>query len=101
MKKIYPIIFLFTMAACNNVKNSNMPDESLVRLITLDPGHFHSALIQKTMYTDVDSVVHVYAAQGADLQLHLERIIGYNNREENSTAWKEEVYSGNDYLQKR
>ncbi len=100
MKKIFPVIFLFAMASCNNVKNNNMPDESRVKLITLDPGHFHSALIQKTMYPDVDPVVHVYAAQGADLQLHLERINGYNNREENSTAWKEEVYSGNDFLQK-
>ena len=24
------------------------------RLITLDPGHFHAALVQKSMYPDVD-----------------------------------------------
>jgi hypothetical protein len=31
------------------------------RLITLDPGHFHAALVQKFMYADVDPLVHVYA----------------------------------------
>ena len=41
----------------------------MVHLITLDPGHFHAALVQKSMYADVDSVVHVYAPGGNDLQL--------------------------------
>ena len=76
-------------------KNSNT-----VKLITLDPGHFHAALVQKSMYANVDSVVHVYAPEGADVQQHLQRIEGYNNRAENSTHWKEEVYIGEDYLQK-
>lgn len=30
-----------------------------VRLITLDPGHFHAALLQKFMYADVDPLVRV------------------------------------------
>ena len=69
-------------------------------MITLDPGHFHAALVQKTMYPDVDSIVQVYAPEGPDLQLHLDRIKGYNSRAENPAAWKEEVYSGNDFLEK-
>ena len=100
MNKIFLLLFLFAMASCNNATVNNNADESKVKLITLDPGHFHAALVQKTMYPDVDSVVNVYAAQGADLQLHLDRINGYNNREENPTTWKEEVYTGNDFLQK-
>ena len=32
-----------------------------VRLITVDPGHFHAALVQKSMYPGVDSNVQVYA----------------------------------------
>ena len=32
-----------------------------VKLITLDPGHFHAALVQKTMYPQVDPNVYVYA----------------------------------------
>jgi len=71
-----------------------------VKLVTLDPGHFHAALVQKTMYEDVDSVVHVYAPAGNDLQLHLNRIKGYNTRKENATHWKEEVYTGNDFFEK-
>jgi hypothetical protein len=38
-----------------------------VKLITLDPGHFHAALIQKEMYAGVSSRVHVYAPLGPDL----------------------------------
>jgi predicted dehydrogenase len=75
--------------------NSNM-----VRLITLDPGHFHAALVQKTMFDNVDSTVYVYAPEGSDVQDHLKRIEGYNNRQESPTSWKEEVYTGPDFLQK-
>ena len=67
---------------------------------TLDPGHFHAALVQKTMYDDVDSVVYVYAPEGNDLKLHLDRINSYNSRAESPTKWKEEVYTGNDFFEK-
>ncbi len=70
------------------------------QIITLDPGHFHAALVQKSMYPDVDSVVHVYAPEGADMKLHLGRIDGFNNRPENPTHWKEEVYTGSDFFEK-
>lgn len=72
----------------------------MIRLVTLDPGHFHAALVQKTMYKQVDSTVHVYAPAGADLQLHLDRIRSYNTRTDKPTLWKEEVYSGNDFFEK-
>ena len=70
------------------------------QLVTLDPGHFHAALVQKSMYNDVDSVVHVYAPAGPDVQLHLSRIKDYNNRAAGPTHWKEEVYTGNDFFEK-
>jgi predicted dehydrogenase len=75
-------------------------DGKAIRLITLDPGHFHAALIQKTMYSDVDSVVQVYAPEGNDLQLHQGRINAYNIRSEEPTRWKEEIYTGNDFFEK-
>jgi len=34
------------------------------RLITLEPGHFHAALIQKEMYSGVSKRVAVYAPLG-------------------------------------
>jgi predicted dehydrogenase len=71
-----------------------------VRLITLDPGHFHAALVQKTMYSDMDSVVSVYAPAGPDVQSHLDKINAYNTRPKDRTHWVERVYTGPDYLQK-
>jgi predicted dehydrogenase len=52
------------------------------------------------MYANVDSVVHVYAPEGPDLNLHLDRIKSYNSRQDNPTAWKEELYTGPDFLNK-
>jgi len=69
-------------------------------LLTLDPGHFHAALVQKSMYDNVDSTVHVYAPEGPDLQMHLNRINGYNTRAESPTRWNEVVYSAPDYFEK-
>ena len=71
-----------------------------VKIITLDPGHFHAALVQKSMYKQVDSVVHIYAPNGTDVDLHLKRIEGFNNRNENPTSWQTIVYKGDDYLDK-
>lgn len=71
-----------------------------VRLITLEPGHFHAALVQKSMYADVDSIVHVYAPEGPDVKAHLDKIDAYNSREKAPTHWKEEIYTGPDFLDK-
>ena len=38
-----------------------------IRLMTLDPGHFHAALVQKQSAPGVASLVHVYAPLGPDL----------------------------------
>ena len=61
---------------------------------------FSCCIVQKTMYDDVDSVVYVYAPEGNDLKLHLDRINSYNSRAESPTKWKEEVYTGNDFFEK-
>ena len=71
-----------------------------VQLITLDPGHFHAALVQKKMYEEVGETVQVYAPDGPDVQDHLNRINGFNTREKDPTAWVEEIYTGPDFLEK-
>jgi len=71
-----------------------------VKIMTLDPGHFHATLVQKTMYEGIDSVVHVYAPEGPEVKQHLELIRSYNTREENPTHWNEKVYTGSDYFEK-
>lgn len=73
--------------------------EPVVQLITLDPGHFHAALVQKSMYADVDPTVHVYAPAGPDLQAHLDRVKAYNSRSEAPTKWNEMVYTGKDFFE--
>ncbi|MDD2436667.1 MAG: putative oxidoreductase C-terminal domain-containing protein [Massilibacteroides sp.] len=71
-----------------------------VKLITLDPGHFHAALVQKTSYPQVFKDVYVYAPEGEDVQDHLKKIEAYNSRAESPTVWNEIVYTGPDFLQK-
>ena len=71
-----------------------------VRLVTLDPGHFHASLVQKFMYQGVDPQVHVYAPKGDDVLEHMKRIEGFNTRKEQPTHWRTEIYTGPDYLQR-
>ncbi|MDB4927130.1 putative oxidoreductase C-terminal domain-containing protein [Mucilaginibacter sp.] len=71
-----------------------------VRLITLDPGHFHAALVQKTMLSDIEPDVYVYAPKGEDVQSHLDKINTYNHRAADPTHWNELVYTGDDFFNK-
>lgn len=71
-----------------------------IKLITLDPGHFHAALVQKYSYPQVDPQVHIYAPEGAEVKAHLARIESYNARAEDPTHWDSKVYTGPDYLNK-
>ncbi len=71
-----------------------------VKLMTLDPGHFHAALVQKTMYGQVDPVVHVYAPEGQDVLDHLARIEAFNSRADNPTKWDTKLYTGEDFFEK-
>ena len=73
---------------------------SEIRLITLDPGHFHAALIQKEMHPGVSPRVHVYAPLGPDLADHLARIARFNLRAEKPTAWEVEVHASPDFLER-
>ena len=76
------------------------PVEGNVKLMNLDPGHFHASLVQKTMYESVDPTVNVYAPDGPEVQSYLNRIKDYNSRPESPTSWEEKVYKGDDFLEK-
>lgn len=71
-----------------------------VKLMILDPGHFHAGLVQKTMYKQISPDVHVYAPEGSDVQAYLSQVEGYNTRAGNPTTWNEIVFTGPDFLQK-
>ncbi len=75
-----------------------MQKSYLVHLITVDPGHFHAALVQKIMYDEVSPDVYVYAPEGPDCQQYIDRINSYNSRSDNPTEWNEIVYTGEDFL---
>lgn len=85
--------------AQSSAKKTNAASDK-VRLVTLDPGHFHAALVQKAMYKEVDPTVYVYAPGGPDVQQHIDKINAYNSRSDDPTKWQEEVYTGNDFLEK-
>jgi predicted dehydrogenase len=84
----------FTLAA------SQAETKAAFRLITLDPGHFHAALVQKSMIPGVSPEVHIFAPEGPDLDLHLERVRAFNTREDNPTSWDLKIHTGPDFLQK-
>src|SRR5437868_6448984 len=76
-----------------------MPDQT-VKLVILDPGHFHASLLQKNMMPQVDPVVHVYAPPGPDVEDYLARVEAFNTRAQNPTQWRTELYTGADYLER-
>lgn len=99
MRYVYFIMTgLFLTASCATKQKSE--NEAEVRLITLDPGHFHAALVQKTSYPQVSDRVYVYAPAGEDLDEHLKKISAYNTRAESPARWDEIVYTGADYEKK-
>lgn len=97
---------LFIATSCGGKKENAATEatftgkEGEVKLITLDPGHFHAALVQKTSYPQVAKDVYVYAPEGDDVMEHLKKVEAYNSRSDSPTAWNEIVYTGPDFLQK-
>ncbi|MBS1633373.1 MAG: oxidoreductase [Bacteroidetes bacterium] len=97
---VIPVVFLFIMQGCNNSKTGKEEPMKKIHLTVLDPGHFHAALVQKTMYSQIDSNVNVYAPDGPDVESYLKLVNSYNSRKDNPTSWKLNVYKGADYLEK-
>ena len=99
---VISLAFLVIISSCADKKKEKMftGAKNEVKLITLNPGHFHATLIQKLMYEQVDPVVHVYAPAGPEVEDHLKRIEGFNTRADNPTSWMQEVYYGDDFLEK-
>jgi predicted dehydrogenase len=69
-----------------------MGDSALVRLITLDPAHFHAALVQKQMLPGIARRVSIYAPLGPDLLAHLKLIDQFNSRPDNPTNWELDIH---------
>jgi len=109
MKKLFLLIIpALILASCGSggskkqteKTETTMEKKYLVQLMTVDPGHFHAALVQKTMYEQVSPDVYVYAPEGPDYLQHIDRINSYNNRADNPTSWNEIIYTGWDFFDK-
>lgn len=70
------------------------------RLIVVDPGHFHAALVQKEMYPWLAKQVSVYAPLGPDVLEYLNRVAQFNARGEHPTAWEIELHTGPDFFER-
>lgn len=99
------VAFSMVLLSCKSPDKNNPTMKSHssnpeITIMTLDPGHFHAALVQKIMYPGVSEQVFVYAPEGNDVDLHLQRIQAFNTREENPTKWETKVYRGDDFFEK-
>ncbi len=94
------IVMQLSCAQSNRRSTTACEGNGKIKLIVLDPGHYHAALVQKTMYEQIDPTVHVYAPEGSEVQEYLGRIESFNGRSEDPTAWQETVAIGPDYLEK-
>ena len=71
-----------------------------IRLMTLAPGHFHAALVQKRMAHGVHHRAYVYAPLDADLVAHLDRLAAFNARPDDPTRWELDLRTGANYLER-
>lgn len=108
MKKLLLLLLTVVLYSCGSGgskqqganSETSMDTAYPVKLITVDPGHFHAALVQKNMYPQVSPVVYVYAPDGPDVAQHLGRIDSYNNRQSDPSSWEEIVYKSDDFFEK-
>ena len=103
MKKCLVLLMIGLIISCVEKKETekNMLEETVgkVKLMTLDPGHFHAALVHKSMYPQVDSTIYLFAPEGPEVKDFLNKIESYNSREEAPTQWTINSKYGDDYLE--
>lgn len=71
-----------------------------IRLLTLAPGHFHAALVQKRPLHGVHHRAYVYGPLDADTVSHVARITSFNTRRDGPTAWEIDLRTGPNYLER-
>jgi len=97
------VCLLTAFVSCAVQVEDEMRDVSAcgkIKLMILNPGHYHASLVQKSMYEQVAPDVYVYAPEGPEVQEYLKRIESFNSRSEEPTSWQVKVYTGYDHLEK-
>ena len=92
--------FVFATGCQKKIEKPMSATDNQLKLMTLDPGHFHAALVYKTMYQQLDSIVYVYAPEGPEFEAYKTKIKAYNERVKAPTNWNLQTYLGPDYLEK-
>lgn len=108
--QIHPISLItlffipFLILSCSNNEDEQVSEfsgkDGEIRLMTLNPGHFHAALVQKEMIRQVHPTVYIFSPGGTDLDLHNQRIESFNTRSNSPTEWDIDIYTGEDYFNK-
>ncbi len=98
-KIVLPILCLCFSCGQEKKVEKEISEDKKIKLITLDPGHFHAALVHKKMYAEVDSTIYVFAPEGPEVKSFLSKIDSYNTREESPSKWEVNSELSNDYLE--
>jgi predicted dehydrogenase len=69
-----------------------------VKLVIVEPGHFHASLVQRDMYPQVSPRVSVYAPLGPELVDYVNRVAQFNLRKDSPTRWELEMHTGADFF---
>ena len=69
-------------------------------LLFLEPGHFHAALTLRKANPRVDTVVHIYAAAGPELDAFVALMKTFNERNDEPTNWDLRVHAGDNALER-
>jgi predicted dehydrogenase len=94
------LTLLAALIVCSSLQLEGGELVAGARLIVVDPGHFHAALVQKEMYPWLAGQVAVYAPLGPDVLDYLNRIAQFNSRRENPTSWEIELHTGPDFFER-
>lgn len=88
---------LALLLASGVLGGSHASAQEPLKLIVIDPAHFHAALVQKQIQPRISPKVLVYAPLGPEILDYLKRIELYNSRQTNPTAWEVTLYTGKDF----
>jgi len=97
------LYFLTLIIVMNTGCGSNRPKETnadAVKLLVIEPEHFHAALVQKYANDEIDPLVHLFADSAITAEGYTQLIDQYNSRETDPTHWDITEYYGADYVEK-
>src|SRR5690554_1501443 len=101
LSKLLVLVLCVNMfSSCQSEKkNSQFKGEAgEIKLMVVDPAHFHADLLLKENNVRINRDIFVYAPQGIGLSQHLDRVKFFNSRTKNPTNWNLTVYDGDDYF---